>query len=558
MDKALLARVEKQAWIHRFSRGWPVLLFLTAAGGTLLSVMAIERADQQRQQLELDRNMTEIASALQRRAAENVAILKAGATLFSLRDAVSPEEFKEFTRGLNGSSDLHGSLGIGWTEQMPVGDLPAFEARMNARSGGRGGGFVVWPHPAEGQRLAAPVVYIDPPNAVNRNAIGFDMYSESARRTAMDAAARLGQPVASGLVQLAQDRGVPGKPGFIIYTPVFRGAGPARRIAGYVYSPFRAAEFLDSAAELYSNRGVEIAIYDEVRDPEHLLALRRVEGDNGMTIRRSIAVAQRRWIVEASLPAPGILSPLARAVLVFGAILSVFVLVLARMFTKRAAEDRVVLEWLTRQSSIRTSLTRELNHRVKNTLANVLSIVALTRRRSHDIDDFAESLIGRVRALSATHDILSQTDWSAAPIGEVIRSELAPYMEGDEAHVEMTGPDISLAANEALSLGLAIHELATNAAKYGALSAEGGKVVIAWRMLSPQTAEVHWREEGGPPVRQPEGRGFGRDLIEKIVAAELKSDVDLKFPSEGVECRLLVPVRRLADFALRSGPKVEA
>lgn len=553
MDKALLARVEKQAWIHRFSRGWPLLLFLMAAGGTILSVLAIERADQERQQLELDRNMTEIASALQRRAAENVAILKAGATLFSLRDQVSIQEFNEFTRGLNDSDDLHGSLGLGWTQLMPASDIPALERRMSTG----GAPFMVWPRQAGTARMSAPVVYMDPPNPANRNALGFDMYSESTRRQAMDAALRLGQPVASGRVQLAQDKGAPGRPGFLIFTPVFRGEGPSRRIAGFVYSPFRAAEFLDSAAQLYSNRGVEIAIYDQVRDPAHLLATRQIEGDNGVAIRRPITIANRRWIVEVSLPKPAGLSPLSRATLVFGAILSIFVLMLARMFTKRAAEDRVVLEWLTRQSSIRTSLTRELNHRVKNTLANVLSIVSLTRRRARDIDDFAESLIGRVRALSATHDILSQTDWSAAPIGQVIRSELAPYMEGDEAHVDMAGPDISLAANEALSLGLAIHELATNAAKYGALSSDKGKVVVAWRMLTPQTAEVHWREEGGPPVHEPEGRGFGRDLIERIVAQELKSEVDLRFPPEGVECRLLVPVRRLADFTLRSGGKPE-
>ena len=549
MDKALLARVEKQAWIHRFSRGWPLALFLLIAGGTLLAVMAIERADEERRELELDRNITEIASALQRRAAENVAILKAGATLFAQREAVSATEFTEFTRGLNDGGDLHGSLGLGWTQLVPLAEVPAFEARLS----GEGAPFAVWPRPGAAQGVVAPVVYLDPPSPANRNAIGFDMYSESARRQAMDSAARLGQPVATARVQLAQDQGTPGRPGFLIFTPAYEREGGARRLKGFVYSPFRASEFLESAAELYSNRGVEIAIYDGVRNPEHLLAKRTLPGDNGLTMTRPIMIAQRHWIVEASLEKPQFLSELSRATLTFGVIISILVLVLARTFTKRAAEDRVVLEWLTRQTSIRTSLTRELNHRVKNTLANVLSIVSLTRRRAKDIDDFAESLIGRVRALSATHDILSQTDWSAAPIAHVIRSELAPYMQDDEAHVEMAGPDISLAANEALSLGLAIHELATNAAKYGALSVDGAKVVVTWRLLSPQTAEVHWREQGGPPVREPAQRGFGRDLIEKIVAQELGAEVELRFLPEGVECRLKVPVRRLSDFALRKG-----
>jgi len=222
--------------------------------------------------------------------------------------------------------------------------------------------------------------------------------------------------------------------------------------------------------------------------------------------------------------------------------------------TRRATEDRAVLEWLTRESAIRNSLTRELNHRVKNTLANVLSIVALTRRRASTIDDFAESLTGRVRALSATHDLLSHSDWSDAPLESVIRSELAPYMADQDSHVELSGPEISLAPNDALSLGLAIHELATNAAKYGALGRETGRIHIHWQLVSPEVAEVHWREAGGPPVVPPAKRGFGRDLLEKIVAHELRSAVDLQFHPEGVECRLRVPVRRLSDFELRRGP----
>jgi two-component sensor histidine kinase len=116
----------------------------------------------------------------------------------------------------------------------------------------------------------------------------------------------------------------------------------------------------------------------------------------------------------------------------------------------------------------------------------------------------------------------------------------------------MSGPDISLAPNDALSLGLAIHELATNAAKYGALSNGEGCIYIDWRLISSEVVEVQWRESGGPPVQQPAKRGFGRDLLEKIVAHELQSKVDLRFDARGVECTLQVPVRRLTSFAFRS------
>ena len=550
MDDALLARVEKQAWIYKYPRGWPLLLFLLTSIVTIVSVLAIERTEAQRQELELDRNVTEIAAGLQRRTAENIVLLRAAAALFASKQRVTQDEFNEFAAGLHANGDLHGSRGIGWAKREEVSGVPALEQALRQEEHSQ---YLVFPQPQASQALAVPVVFLEPMTKMNRKAIGYDMYSEPVRREAMDAAAARGQPVASGKVRLIQDDGRPGAPGFLIYMPVFHSENGRRVVSGFVYSPFRADEFLDSAAELFRNRAVEISIYDEVVSPEHLLAWRRRPGETSISAQRRIAIGDREWILRVSHKRPQTLSRLSRATLFFGIVLALLVMFVGRLITKRAAEDRLVLEWLTRQSAIRNSLTRELNHRVKNTLANVLSIVSLTRRRSADIDEFAESLTARLRALSATHDLLSQSNWSHAPIRDVVRSELAPYMEGGETHVEMAGPDISLAPNDALSLGLAVHELATNAAKYGALSTIEGHIHVSWQLLTPKMAEVYWRESGGPPVAAPTKRGFGRDLIEKIVAGELKSEVDLQFNPEGVECRLQVPIRELGEFSLRKG-----
>lgn len=359
-------------------------------------------------------------------------------------------------------------------------------------------------------------------------------------------------PSATGMVHLAQDGDQASTAGFLIYMPVFADRGRGRAVKGFVFSPFRAQAFLASASELYRNDSIDIAIYDDHVAAGTLLAEQRADGVTGPTIERRIDVGGQAWVVQVSDRKAGILSPLSRITLFFGAMASLMVMAIGRLITKRAAEDRRVLEWLTSQASIRNSLTRELNHRVKNTLANVLSIAALTRRRSRGIDDFTDSLTARIRALSATHDLLSQSDWGNAALGDIVQSELAPYMEGHESHVVMSGPAIKLAPNDAMSLGLAIHELATNAAKYGALSTIEGRIHVHWVLLSPELAEIHWREEGGPPVSEPSKRGFGRDLIEKIVAHELKSEVDLTFKPGGVECRLKVPVRASREFVLRN------
>jgi two-component sensor histidine kinase len=437
---------------------------------------------------------------------------------------------------------------MGWAPLIPASQVPALEARERGRGNAT---FVVRPSPASPDAMIAPIVSVVPLSSATRPALGFDLLSTPERRTTIERAMRLGRPIATPRVRLIPTRQDQGRVGFVIVMPVQRWVDGRRRVAGIVFSPFRAAEFLDAAAEPYRDRDVETAIYDGPVAPPNLLAMREVPGRTGASIDRRITVAGRDWTLRVNSKHAAALTPLSRATLTFGILVGLLVMFIAREITRRAAEDRNLLEWLTRQATIRTQLTRELNHRVKNTLANVLSIVALTRRRTSDIDDFAESLTSRLRALSATHDILSQSDWTEAAIGEIVRSELAPYLEVGEGHIEMSGPQISLAPNDALSLGLAIHELATNAAKYGALSTMSGRISVEWLLATPALAEVRWRETGGPPVATPARRGFGLDLIEKVVAHELRSNVDLHFAPDGVRCILRVPVRRSTEFTLR-------
>src|SRR5690606_27423780 len=144
-----------------------------------------------------------------------------------------------------------------------------------------------------------------------------------------------------------------------------------------------------------------------------------------------------------------------------------------------------------------------------------------------NLQEFADRLDGRIRALSATHDLLTQSDWGTTPVRKVVQAELLPYAQANDHENDLQGPDIEMAPNDALSLGLAMHELATNAAKYGALSQPGGKVSVHWKLVAESLVRLEWQESGGPPVSGQRGRGFGTDLIERIVAHELKNPVEL-------------------------------
>ena len=154
-------------------------------------------------------------------------------------------------------------------------------------------------------------------------------------------------------------------------------------------------------------------------------------------------------------------------------------------------------------------------------------------------------------ALSRTHNLLNETHWEGASLRIILETELQPYATA-ASRIRLDGPELHLPPRQAVVLGMAIHELTTNAAKYGALSAPGGKVRVTWALDRDDLASVRWVERGGPPVPENRPRGFGTDLIEKIVAHELRHPVDLRFDEHGVTCTLFVPVRQPSEFEMRA------
>ena len=547
-------RALRRHWYERFPRSLPVGIFLLTSAITLVSVAAIESTETKRRATQLSQTAKILASALERRADTHEAYLRSGAAVFATQQVVSASLFQTYLGQLRLDSDYRGAEGIGWGARVDRDRIGQFQRERRARGPST---FAINPPPTDDQVYAVPVTYIQPETERNRKVLGYNMYSEPVRRMAMGEAVRYARPTASGRLVPSQEADGLRRPGFIIYMPVFGlGADGAKRLTGFVYSPFVAETFLRSALQLENSENVAIRIYDRSIDPANLLVKTPLADPSGATASEPLTIANRPWVLQVESSRPSTLSPLSLLTLLFGMLAASLLLVLARLVTRQAAEDRQALLWLEQQASIRNSLTRELNHRVKNTLANVLSIISLTRRRATDLDSFASGLEGRIRALSATHDLLTQSDWGATPIAAVVRAELAPYAQDSERALDISGPAVELAPNDALSLGLAVHELATNAAKYGALSVPTGQVAVTWHLITQDLARVEWAERGGPPVSQAaRKRGFGTELIEKIVAHELRNPVDLKFEPEGVRCALILPVRMPAEFTMRSTPK---
>ena len=185
----------------------------------------------------------------------------------------------------------------------------------------------------------------------------------------------------------------------------------------------------------------------------------------------------------------------------------------------------------------------ELNHRVKNTLATVQSIAMQTARFHADPRTFAEGFQARLLALSHTHDLLTRSHWEGASLVEVLEHET----EAHGAHrVSMNGPRVHLSPAAALSLGMIFHELATNAAKYGALSTGEGRVLIDWHHTAAPRSRLAltWRETGGPAVSRPEHRGFGSRLIERNARHDLAGGIELHYASDGLVAEIEFPLEK--------------
>jgi PAS domain S-box-containing protein len=193
-------------------------------------------------------------------------------------------------------------------------------------------------------------------------------------------------------------------------------------------------------------------------------------------------------------------------------------------------------------------LMRELTHRSKNLLAVIQSIARQTARHSGSIESFLDQFAARTQALATSHDLLVQESWYGASLSELVRLQLGHYLDHRAPDITMEGPSIVLKPEAAQGLGLALHELATNAAKHGALSTPSGRVTIEWRRLSPTEGyglELIWTERGGPPVTAPARRGFGSLVIEQNLARSLNADVDLTFAPDGLRCRVRVPLEHI-------------
>jgi len=199
-------------------------------------------------------------------------------------------------------------------------------------------------------------------------------------------------------------------------------------------------------------------------------------------------------------------------------------------------------------------LMAELDHRVKNTLATIQSLAAHSAEGAGTLEGFIRGFGERLQAMASTHTLLTATRWEGAELEELVRQGTAPWA----GRMDLSGPRVALRPKAAVALGLAVHELAVNAARHGALSTADGRVAVAWSVHEAEDGGwlgLRWTERGGPPVATPTRSGFGRTLIERMLGYDLDGGAELRFAPEGLEAEARVPLSEVVRLDRPAPPR---
>lgn len=231
-----------------------------------------------------------------------------------------------------------------------------------------------------------------------------------------------------------------------------------------------------------------------------------------------------------------------------GSILNVEVIVSTINFAGGPARQVLILDVTEQRQAERRQhlLMRELDHRVKNNLASVLALLDQTAASTRDIDEFRRKFADRIKAMARTHEMLARTKWSGVDLAEIVRLCIAPYVVEQGHRVRLDGLPIVIPPRPALPIGLALHELATNAIKHGSLSTPQGRIRISWERHDGHI-QLHWVEADGPPAATPRDHGTGLCLVRGLVEFELGGTVDFQFNPEGLECMLSIDAAAFTD-----------
>jgi signal transduction histidine kinase/ActR/RegA family two-component response regulator len=509
-------------------RPWlPWLVLLTCGALTVLGAVSVDRSGRSRDELRVEATARDVAAAIVGRVDTYVALLRAGTGLFAASDRVSRDEFRQFIAQLDLRHRFPGMQGIGFAQRVDAAAVDALEAEIRAQGAN---GFRVWPREPV-RDVYTSIVYIEPLDGMNQEALGYDMFSEPVRRSAMERAAAEGRPIASGRVTLVQERASAARPqsGFLIYVPLYRRGAPIGTVAeraaalqGFVYAAVRAGDLLETIIRADSHSTTALRLYDGTRvDPDALLYAIALAPDAPapmLRVQRSLEVTGRTWTMEL-VALPGFASTsrqLVPSLLLVGFGVSVLLFLLTRAEARARAEAERNAHELGRSEQALRSASRAkdeflatLSHELRTPLNAILGWTRMVRTGHLDParQDAALAVVERNARAQArlVEDILDMSriimgklrlDLAVVPINPIVEEAVATVRPAAEAKGLVLECRLDPGAGTIVAAADRVQQIAwnllSNAIKF---TDEGGRVRVS-TARGGHTVTLEIRDDG--------------------------------------------------------------
>jgi len=476
-----------------------------------------------------------VAMQIDMRLRDHIAVLEGVRALYQSDSQSSGPGIRAYLASLRPQVHAPGMEGIGIAVAMRQGTPAAAEAMLRQNYGRD---IPVWP--ATSQPIGFPVILVEPYTPRRDQALGYDMYSERIRRAAMRRAWQTGQPAASGIVQLVQEKGVAKRqPGFLIYVPIYAGraaSGPAapsgdasppaafatapnaRPIEAFVYAPFRIHDLMTAVlgSQLETIEGLEIYAGEGPAAP-----LVFSHGTMGWdTHDEKLRIGDRQWTMRVSYGR--LLERIGRpfGIFLFGFAIMLLAMQLHRLQQRRVGAFQALADEQALRAAERELMIGEMAHRMKNAFARIGALARITLRESTSLEDFEARFDGRMRALSDAKQMLVSGAVGSVELGCIVRRELELAGVSAERLAAIAGPEVQLDDEAAQALSLAVHEFVTNSIKYGALAGHG-HLAVGWRRDDGEI-ELDWTESGLAETPRIDTESFGTQFIRTMIERQLK------------------------------------
>jgi CHASE1-domain containing sensor protein len=527
----------------------PKLVFLLAFLPGLAVTLAVYIGAERRQAVEFERVADLAIDRIVTRVQQHVVVLRAARGLLSAtRGGVARDEFLRFLSSVDIVNELSGVQGIGFALLTTRTDTTRAEAEIR-----RHYGLEMAVYPETDQPWRTPIVLLEPQNDRNRAALGFDMYSEPTRRSAMTRAMSSGEAEMTGPVELLQEITSDKQTGFLVYLPFQTGPKPPTTqpnpVAGFVYAPFRGGDLIRAALSVGPPLPVVLRVVDAEAETTPLFDSSADAGVRPLHHSRTLAILGRTWVFDVWSDATSTGHVRHISSVLLG--LTTFLFAAAAAYAvsarqKEVVQARAVAASAAREADYRELLLQEMKHRIKNHIARIQSISRQSARGATDVKAFTTAFDARLQAMSAVQEILAGTVAAQADVRAILVKELQQSLDATEVDHLIDGPPVRLDERQAHAFALVVHELVTNAMKYGGLSADDAGLSIRWTLSepgAPPRMDLLWEERiAGLTEGGASGSGFGSRLIEASLKGELSGTLQRDYGPKGLTIRLSIPL----------------